>query len=60
MRRGHSQPGPRCSRQCRTMPAWDRVKPTNTPIANSGISAWVSPRATTSRTAAKTASTTTP
>ena len=48
-----AQPGGRCSCQCRTMPAWDRVKPTNTPMANSGISAWVSPLDTTSSTAAR-------
>ena len=55
-----AQPSPRCSRQCLTMPAWDRVNPTNTPMANSGTSAWVSPRETTSRMAAATASTPTP
>ena len=52
-----AQPRPCCSCQCRTMPVWDRVNPTNTPIANTGISAWVLPRATTSSTAANTAST---
>ena len=54
------QPSVRFSRQCRTMPVCERVKPTNTPIANSGTSACVSPFETTSSTAAKTASTTTP
>ena len=54
------QPGWRCACQCRTMPAWDRVKPTNTPMANSGMSAWVSPSEATSSAAAATASTPTP
>ena len=52
-----SQPSECCSCQCLTMPVWDSVNPTNTPIANTGISAWVFPLATTSKIAAKTAST---
>ena len=41
----------RVSHQCRTMPACDNVNPTNTPIANSGTSVFMSPRAPISSTA---------
>ena len=54
------QPRDRSILQCLTMPNWDSVNPTNTPMANSGISACVSPLDATSRAAARTASTTTP
>ena len=55
-----AQPSPCCSCQCLTMPVWDRVNPTNTPMANTGIRAWVLPLDTTSSTAAAAASTPTP
>ena len=55
-----AQPGPCCSCQCFTIPPWDRVNPTNTPMAYTGIKAWVLPLDTTSRTAAAAASTPTP
>ena len=54
------QPGDRSALQCLTMPTWDRVKPTNTPMANSGTSACVSPLDATSRAAASRARVTTP
>ena len=37
------QPRDRSVLQCLTMPNWDSVNPTNTPMANSGTSACVSP-----------------
>ena len=37
------QPGPRLCAQCTTIPAWDRVKQTKTPMAYSGMRAFVLP-----------------
>ena len=54
------QPSDRSALQCLTMPTWDSVKPTNTPMANSGTSACVSPSAATSRAAASRARVITP
>ncbi|WP_409496847.1 SDR family NAD(P)-dependent oxidoreductase [Amycolatopsis sp. cmx-11-12] len=60
--RGLAAPaGPgRGRRQCRTIPAWESVNPTNTPIANSGTRVFMSPSVMTSRIAAVTARNPTP
>ncbi len=47
------QRDPRIRRQCTTIPACDKVKDTKTPTMYSGMSEWVSPPYTMSRTAAK-------
>ena len=47
-----SPSGGRSRRQCTTRPVWESVKPTNTPIANSGMSVLVLPRTAIMRAAA--------
>ena len=44
-----SHPSPPSRRHFRTMPAWESVNETNTPIMYSGMRAWVSPLKATSR-----------
>jgi len=54
------QPCERSALQCLTMPTWESVNPTNTPTANSGTSACVSPLDAASSAAASTARVMTP
>ncbi len=51
------QPGGRVRHQWTTNPVWERVKPVNTPMANSGISSLVLPPTATNKAPERTAST---
>ncbi len=56
----HRQPDGRPRSQCRTMPTWQTVKPTNTPIENSGTRLLTSPPEPTSSAADTAARNSTP